>query len=522
MVGRAGGARRTPTRMRSRPRPPPPPPAETAGRSPPSAASRASAAVTFKRVRRDVAGRLPCWRASSSAASSGCGSVYFVGQDDRGLVTLYRGVPYELPLGHRPLRHRRTSARCRRARCRRSSAAACSTTSCARATTRPTSSAGSSGATSDRPQPRAAGADPGLAAGHGGVHGRVRRAPDASSASASLTYGAIFLGLCLAVHLFIRATLPHADPYLFPLVRAAGRVRPRGRSTASTTTLARQQAGWFVAGIALFALTVAAAARRARAGALPLRDRGGRASACWCCRACPGIGAQVNGAYLGVDIGPLSFQPTEFAKLCIVVFLASYLNERGEALVAGVAARARDDDPAAQALRPAAGRLGRGDADAGLHPRPRQLADVLRRVPRGALRGDRARVVRGRRARAVRARARGSSRARSATCRSASTSGSTRGRTPDGSRLPDRAVAVLAGRRRAVRRGPRQGAAEPPGRRADPARARHRPDLRGDRERGRPVRGGRRRAGLPAVRGARLPRRGARRGRLLEAAGGRA
>jgi protein phosphatase len=26
-------------------------------------------------------------------------SVYFVGQDDRGLVTLYRGVPYELPLG---------------------------------------------------------------------------------------------------------------------------------------------------------------------------------------------------------------------------------------------------------------------------------------------------------------------------------------------------------------------------------------------------------------------------------------
>jgi cell division protein FtsW (lipid II flippase) len=48
----------------------------------------------------------------------------------------------------------------------------------------------------------------------------------------------------------------------------------------------------------------------------------------------PGIGAQVNGAYLGVDIGPLSFQPTEFAKLCIVIFLASYLNERGEAMVA--------------------------------------------------------------------------------------------------------------------------------------------------------------------------------------------
>jgi NitT/TauT family transport system permease protein len=33
----------------------------------------------------------------------------------------------------------------------------------------------------------------------------------------SLTYGAIFLALCLVVHLFIRATLSHADPYLFPL-----------------------------------------------------------------------------------------------------------------------------------------------------------------------------------------------------------------------------------------------------------------------------------------------------------------
>jgi serine/threonine protein phosphatase PrpC len=32
-------------------------------------------------------------------AVAGIRSVYFVGQDERGLVTLYRGVPYELPLG---------------------------------------------------------------------------------------------------------------------------------------------------------------------------------------------------------------------------------------------------------------------------------------------------------------------------------------------------------------------------------------------------------------------------------------
>ena len=73
--------------------------------------------------------------------------------------------------------------------------------------------------------------------------------------SASLTYGAIFLALCLVVHLFIRATLPHADPYLFPL---AALLAGFGLVVIYRIddTLARQQAGWFVAGIALFALTV--------------------------------------------------------------------------------------------------------------------------------------------------------------------------------------------------------------------------------------------------------------------------
>jgi protein phosphatase len=33
------------------------------------------------------------------AATAGARSVYFVGQDERGLVTLYRGLPYDLPGG---------------------------------------------------------------------------------------------------------------------------------------------------------------------------------------------------------------------------------------------------------------------------------------------------------------------------------------------------------------------------------------------------------------------------------------
>ncbi len=92
----------------------------------------------------------------------------------------------------------------------------------------------------------------------------------------SLTYGAIFLGLCLAGHLVIRFALPNADPYLFPLAAVLAsvgivmvyRINP---------TLARQQAQWMVLGLVLFAATILALRRGGRGGAgeLPLHDRGG-------------------------------------------------------------------------------------------------------------------------------------------------------------------------------------------------------------------------------------------------------
>jgi cell division protein FtsW (lipid II flippase) len=47
----------------------------------------------------------------------------------------------------------------------------------------------------------------------------------------------------------------------------------------------------------------------------------------------PGIGAQVNGAFLAIKLGPIQFQPAEFAKLGIIIFLASYLREAGDVLV---------------------------------------------------------------------------------------------------------------------------------------------------------------------------------------------
>jgi cell division protein FtsW (lipid II flippase) len=149
----------------------------------------------------------------------------------------------------------------------------------------------------------------------------------------SLVYGAYFLALCLATHIFLRFKLPDADPYLFPLVAlltAFGLVM----IYRIDESLARDQANWFVFGLVLFALTI----QFLRDYHVLERYRYTIAAAgllLLLAPRLPGIGQQVNGAYLGVKVGPLAFQPAEFSKICIVVFLASYLREHREVLIVG-------------------------------------------------------------------------------------------------------------------------------------------------------------------------------------------
>ncbi|MFN8216690.1 MAG: FtsW/RodA/SpoVE family cell cycle protein [Solirubrobacterales bacterium] len=149
----------------------------------------------------------------------------------------------------------------------------------------------------------------------------------------SLIYGAYFLAICLATHLFLRIRLPNADPYLFPLMAlltAFGLVMVY----RIDESLARDQANWFVLGLVLFALTI----QLLRDYEVLERYRYTIAAASillLLAPRLPGIGQQVNGAYLGVKIGPIAFQPAEFSKIGIVVFLASYLREHREVLIVG-------------------------------------------------------------------------------------------------------------------------------------------------------------------------------------------
>jgi len=147
---------------------------------------------------------------------------------------------------------------------------------------------------------------------------------------ASLTYGGIFLGLCFAAHLVIRVRLTDADPYLFPLVAvlACFGLVMIYRIDAD---LARQQAQWFVIGLGLFAATILGLPDyRMLERYRYLIALGGIVLL-----VLPRAFAPTNGAYLSVHVGALSVQPAEFAKIAIVIFLASYLRDTRQVLVLG-------------------------------------------------------------------------------------------------------------------------------------------------------------------------------------------
>jgi cell division protein FtsW (lipid II flippase) len=156
----------------------------------------------------------------------------------------------------------------------------------------------------------------------GGLHGTNE------ISNASLTYGGIFLGLCFAAHLVIRFTLPNADPYLFPLaalLASFGLVEIYRISD----TLARQQATSFLFGLVLFAVTI-----------VVLRDYQ-RLERYRYLIALLGLGLlflpslfpAVNGAHISIRLGSFEAQPAEFAKIAIVIFLASYLRDTRQLMV---------------------------------------------------------------------------------------------------------------------------------------------------------------------------------------------
>ncbi len=140
----------------------------------------------------------------------------------------------------------------------------------------------------------------------------------------SIVYGLIFVGIFLLLHVLERVFLPQADPFLLPitaLLAAVGlteifRIKP---------ALALLQGQWLLAGAGLFVLTV-----------MLVRDHmkldryryliGAVGLALLVITIV--LGTTVNGAKLWIHAFGFSIQPSEFAKLAIVIFLAGYLDDK--------------------------------------------------------------------------------------------------------------------------------------------------------------------------------------------------
>jgi cell division protein FtsW (lipid II flippase) len=139
---------------------------------------------------------------------------------------------------------------------------------------------------------------------------------------------AVLLGVLVLAHLAVRFLAAGADATILPLaalLHGLGYVM----ITRLNDRLAGLQTTWSIVAIAVFVATLVVVQRapdlaRYRwsflvAGAglllLPLL---------------PGLGFSVGGARIWVNLGPINFQPGEFAKLLLAIFFAGYLAENRE------------------------------------------------------------------------------------------------------------------------------------------------------------------------------------------------
>ena len=150
-----------------------------------------------------------------------------------------------------------------------------------------------------------------------------------------VVYGLALGGAYLLAWGAVRWTAPRADPVLLPIAGMLGGLGLAMIYRLLPARFADAQAIWLLIGLAAFVLTLV----------LVRDDRqldgytytiGLLGLILLLLPVVPGVGFEVNGARLWAHLGPLAFQPAEFGKILIVIFLASYLSAKRELLEAGV------------------------------------------------------------------------------------------------------------------------------------------------------------------------------------------
>src|ERR687893_133495 len=149
--------------------------------------------------------------------------------------------------------------------------------------------------------------------------------------SPPLVYGAYYAGTMVVLYLGVRIWLPHSDVLLLPMVTLLTGVGlimiyRLTYEVPGVENLATTQAGWILVGAGALVAVVLLFRDYEKLFAykylLALAAVGLVASTF------TPLGYEVNGARLWLQIGPATFQPSEFARIALIVFFAGYLAEK--------------------------------------------------------------------------------------------------------------------------------------------------------------------------------------------------
>ncbi|WP_433426137.1 FtsW/RodA/SpoVE family cell cycle protein [Microtetraspora malaysiensis] len=158
---------------------------------------------------------------------------------------------------------------------------------------------------------------------------------DGTIPAGMLTYGLGLGALMLAAYLVLAKWAPWADPLILPLVTLVNgiglvmiyRIEQTGQAGASATT----QLMWTALGVVMFSATLIVL-KDHRALQRLTYTAGFAGLALLLLPLLPFIGKEINGARIWVGVGPFSIQPSEFAKIALVIFFAGYLVAKRDVL----------------------------------------------------------------------------------------------------------------------------------------------------------------------------------------------
>jgi len=157
------------------------------------------------------------------------------------------------------------------------------------------------------------------------------------AASPPLIYGAYYAGTLFVLYLGVRLLLPHSDVLLLPLVTlltGIGLVMifRLTYNIDGVESLATTQALWILIGSGTMFLMVLFLRNYHRL--FDYKYLFAFAGVFLIASTFTPLGYEVNGARLWVDLGPVNFQPSEFARIALIVFFAGYLAEKRDLLAA--------------------------------------------------------------------------------------------------------------------------------------------------------------------------------------------